>query len=171
MPYFQTCLLYKNCKNSFLVLFLSLSPVDSQTSLSSTFSSHPLSPEPIPCPCTPPGPASPAREAGRACCRQEGAAGDSQPSWLQGHGHPVCVEPGQREPLQERFNPILGLAGGQSCPAGGNGEPPNLLRAPHPTPGCHRSCLGGCLCPPCAAPGARTDSWNPTELDNHHYYF
>lgn len=119
MPYLQTCLLHKYCKNSFLVLFLSLLPVDSQTSFSSIFSSLPLSLEPIPGPCRPSGPASPAWEAGRACCRQEGAAGDSQPSWLQGHGHPVCVEPGEQEPLQERFNPISELAGGHSCPARG----------------------------------------------------
>lgn len=143
-------LLHKNCKNSFLVLLLSLLPVDSQTSLSSIFSSQPLSPEPIPCPCRPSSPASLAGEAGRACCWQEGAAGDLEPSWLQGHGHPVCVEPGEWEPLQDRFNPTLELACGQSCSARGRGEPQNLL--PHPTPGYQRSCLGGCSCPLCAAP-------------------
>lgn len=143
MPYFQTY------KNSSLVWFLSLLPVDSQTSLCSIFSS-----QPIPCPCRASGPASPAREAGRACCRQEGAANDSQPSWLQGHGHPVCVEPGEQQPLQKRLNPTSELAGGHSCPARGNAEPRDPLKVPHPTPGCQRSCLGGCFCPPCAAPGA-----------------
>lgn len=167
MPYFQTCLLYQNCKNSFLVLFLSLLPVDSQTSLSSIFSSQPLSPEPVPCPCRPSGPASPAREAGRACCRQEGAAGDSQPSWLQGHGHPVCAEPGEQEPCKR------GLIPPQSWPVGRAvlHEPQNLLQVPHATPGYQRRCLDGCSCPPCAAPGDRADSWNPTEPDKHHYYF
>lgn len=171
MPHSQTCLLQKNCKNSFFVLFLSLLPVDSQTFLSSIFSATELSLELIPCPCRPSGPASPAGEAGRACCQQEGAAADSQPSWLQGLGHPVCVEPGEWEPLQERFNPTSELTGGHRSPARGNSVPQNLLKVPHLTPGYQRSCLGGCLCPPSAAPGARADSWNLIELDNHHYYF
>lgn len=161
MPHFQTRLLHKKLPKIPFVFFFFLCCL--WTPRPPSAASSLLSPCPWSWFLVPADPlAQQGRQAGLAVSRRELLVTHSLPGckalailfvWSQGSGSPCrrgLIPPGGHR---------------------GNQVPQNLLRVPHPTPGHHRSCLAGCSCPPCAAPGARADSWNLTELDNHRYYF
>lgn len=110
-----------------------------------------------------------------------GSCGDSRPSWLQGHGHPVCVGPGEREPSQERLIlPPTRRVGSDGLPGG-----TMMLRMCSSAKALHPSCPLRCrarsrlsedqpgqvLVSAPAGPVQLQGPGNQTGLDNDHYYF